>query len=107
MTFTTYAMANLRPEDTGLPMVVWISEKGGAKHGPRLKVSKKMGDKIDPSNVLTVTVSDNPTMYNGELEPKVFNKLKQFIKLNKENLLKYWNNEVSTREFLNSLIKIS
>ena len=30
-----FAMANLRPDDTGLPMTVWVSERAGAPHDVR------------------------------------------------------------------------
>jgi hypothetical protein len=29
-----YTMANLRPDRTGLPMVVWVSERGNAQQAP-------------------------------------------------------------------------
>ena len=28
-------MTNLRPATTGLPFVVFVSQQGGARHGPR------------------------------------------------------------------------
>lgn len=35
----TFGMANLRPETTGLPFVVFISQKDSASHASRVKVS--------------------------------------------------------------------
>jgi len=35
-----FEMANLRPERTGLPFVVFISQKGGARHNVRVKVAR-------------------------------------------------------------------
>ena len=42
-----FIMANLRPKTTGLPMVIWVSERCNAKHGARIKVSISQGDKIN------------------------------------------------------------
>ena len=43
-----FEMANLRPERTGLPFVVFISQKGGARHDVRVTVAR--GAKVRPSD---------------------------------------------------------
>src|SRR5207248_11731801 len=47
-----YTMANLRPAFTGLPMVVWVSERGNAQHDVRVKVCCIHGDKIQYNNTV-------------------------------------------------------
>jgi hypothetical protein len=42
----TYRMANLRPERTGLPFVVFISQRGGARHDVRVKVAALRGSDL-------------------------------------------------------------
>ena len=54
-----YLMANLPPRLTGLPMVVWLSERGQARHDARIKVSRTHGIRIDPTNTVTVAVRPN------------------------------------------------
>lgn len=70
-----FLMANLRPAETGLPMVVWVSERGNARHDLRIKacpvlrhgVSQTHGSRIDPANHApcsdtgTATVAVRPT----------------------------------------------
>jgi hypothetical protein len=51
-----YLMANLRPATTGLPMVVWVSERGNALHDVRIKVSTTRGSRIQPTSLATVAV---------------------------------------------------
>ena len=34
-----FEMSNLAPEETGLPFTVFVSPRGGAPHGPRVKVT--------------------------------------------------------------------
>jgi hypothetical protein len=43
-----FEMANLRPERTGLPSVVFISQKCGARHDVRVKIAH--GAKVRPSD---------------------------------------------------------
>ena len=33
-----YAMANVYPDDSGLPMTVWVRPRSNERHGPRIKV---------------------------------------------------------------------
>lgn len=102
-----FGMANLRPNDTGLPMVIWISEKSGVRHGPRIKVSLKRGDKIDPSNTVSITITKTPVQKGIEKLPaKDFALVQKFIVLNIDLLLKYWHREVSTKELILKLKSI-
>ncbi len=43
----TFEMANLRPKTTGLPFIVFISQRGSAQHDVRLKVSPAPRVQID------------------------------------------------------------
>jgi hypothetical protein len=95
-----FEMANLRPQHTGLPMVIWVSEKGRARHGPRIKVSRQHGPKMDAMNTVTVTVDDDPRVVGGELPPKDLDAVKRYIALNKGPLLGFWNGELDTVELV-------
>ena len=43
----TYGMANLRPDRTGLPFIVFISQRDDARHAARVKVSPAPRVKAD------------------------------------------------------------
>jgi hypothetical protein len=45
-----FLMANLRPATTGLPMVVWVSERGLARHDVRVEVSTVLGPRVQYAN---------------------------------------------------------
>src|ERR1700683_809932 len=45
-----YEMANLFPDDTGLPVTVWVSPRGRARHAARIKVCRTAGNKMVPTN---------------------------------------------------------
>ena len=57
---TLFKMANLFPDDTGLPMVIWASERGHARHDVRIKVNQSHGTRMLPGNLATVAVRPAP-----------------------------------------------
>lgn len=98
-----YEMSNLRPADTGLPMVIWVSVKGGARHGPRIKVAREHGATINPFDTVSVTIEDEPRVIGGTLSAHDMERVKQYIALNRDVLLQYWNHEMSTAELIQGL----
>src|SRR5438094_7664098 len=63
-----FEMANLRPERTGLPFVVFISQKGGARHDLRVKVARSA--KVRASEMVTVAVRPSVRIVKGTLDPR-------------------------------------
>src|SRR5205814_3176275 len=82
-----FDMANLRPERTGLPFVVFISQKGGARHDVRVKVAH--GAKVRPSEMTTVAIRPSVRVVRGRLDPPDLARLSRWIELNREILVKY------------------
>jgi hypothetical protein len=41
-----YAMANVLPDDSGLPMTVWVRPRSNERHGPRIKVCTLPGPRM-------------------------------------------------------------
>src|SRR5690348_5606048 len=62
-----YEMANLFPEDTGLPMTVWVSPRGRARHTARMKVCRVPGNKMVPSNTVVMRIEPEPGLVKGKL----------------------------------------
>ncbi len=58
-----YEMANLYPKHTGLPMVIWVSERGHARHDARVKVSTKHGTRMNIND--TAVVGNGPLLQLG------------------------------------------
>lgn len=101
-----FLMANLRQKTTGLPMVIWVSERGDAKHGARIKVSTNHSEKIDISESVSVSITESPEIMAGiGLSNKDFQLVAEFIRLNKELLLDYWNSEIDTADLISDLKK--
>ncbi len=98
---TLFEMANLRPRTTGLPMVIWVSERGRARHGARIKVARSHGDRIDPYETLTVTLEEpEPRVIGGALPATDYEAVRSFIAGNRETLVAYWNGEIDTAELI-------
>jgi hypothetical protein len=87
-----FEMANVVQEQTGLPFIIWISSKM-SNHGARIKVQGDYSNKLRKDLLFTVTISDEPGVIGdtGELSEKDVNLSKEFVKLNKDVLLDYWN----------------
>ncbi len=92
----SYEMANLRPERTGLPFVVFISQKGGARHDVRVKVAP--GAKVRPSEMVTVAIRPSVRVVRGELDPRDLALLTRWIDLNRNTLIEYWNGDIEYTE---------
>jgi hypothetical protein len=103
-----FLMANLRPADTGLPMVVWVSERGYPQHDVRIKVSTKHGAQISPTtNMAIFGVRPTPCLLQGYVPPPDQRAVEQWITLNEDVILDYWNSAISTREMLNRMRPLS
>jgi hypothetical protein len=101
-----FEMANLYPRDTGLPMTIWVSPKGNARHDVRIKVCLVPGDRMDASNTAVVAARPAPRLLHGALSPEDFDAVSRWIDRNAAALIDYWNGEASTVEFVGRLRKI-
>ncbi len=92
-----FEMANLRPERTGLPFVVFISQQGGARHDVRVKVSRE--PRADPARMVTVTVRPEPRVIPPDaLSAEEFALVRRWIELNRQVLIDYWTGDIAYTE---------
>jgi hypothetical protein len=92
-----FEMANLRPDRTGLPFVVFISQRGGAQHDARVKVSA--GPRFDPATAVTVAIRPQPRIVPpGDLSAEDFRRLAAWIELNRQALIDYWHGDIAYTE---------
>ena len=59
------AIPTLAPENTGLPMVVCLPTRDTDPYGPRVKVSREHGDRLNLDKLVSVSVSDDPRVVSG------------------------------------------
>jgi len=98
-----YEMANLFPEDTGLPVTVWVSPRGRARHAARIKVCRGPGNRMVPSNTAVVAIEPEPRLVEGKLQADYLRPVMQWAILNREALLAYWNGEIGTGALIHRL----
>jgi hypothetical protein len=107
-----YEFANLDDMDTGIKNIILhaYSQGDGKKlpHGARIKVSNIRGKYSNSDNfVLDIKTG---TIVEGQckLSNKELQQIRNWISLNREELISYWDSEGSmvTRAFLNSIKKV-
>jgi hypothetical protein len=98
-----FEMANLGPERTGLPFVVLISQRGGARHDVRVKLAR--GAKVHPSDMITVAIRPTPRIIRGRLNTQEFDLVRRWIELNMDVLVDYWNGDIEYTEDAPDAIK--
>jgi len=92
-----FEMANLSPKRTGLPFVVWISQKAGAPHDVRVKVSK--GPKIRSAEIVWVGIRpDVHVLGGGKMSAHHLALLKKWVEVNYDVIVKYWDGEIEYTE---------
>lgn len=100
-----FLMANLRPNTTGLPMVIWVSERGFASHSARIKVCQIHGSRISPGELAVVTVQPKRLIY-GHLSNDDLVAVGKWIDLNRDTILDYWHGRIDTAELISRLRRL-
>jgi hypothetical protein len=99
-----FEMANLFPRTTGLPMTVWVSPRGNARHDVRVKVNMTHGDNMNITNTAVVGVRPAPHLIAGHLSPDDQRVVFEWISLNTAAIVEYWDGRIDTIE-LGQLLK--
>lgn len=102
-----YEMANLFPEDTGLPVTVWVSPRGRARLAARIKVCRGPGNRMVPSNTAVVAIEPEPRLVEGRLQAEYLRPVMQWTALNSEALLAYWRGEIGTGALIHRLQRVT
>ena len=100
-----FLMANLHPKETGLPRVVYVSEKGQARHDARVKVSGAPGERMSVRDMATFVVRPAPRLLHGRLDREEERVIAAWIASNAAALIAYWEGEISTSDFLERLVR--
>ena len=99
-----FEMANLSPTVTGLPMVVWISERGDARHDVRVKVSLVHGRRAKPDLSTSVSVRPEVRVVAGPaLDTHDLALVRRWVELNRDALVAYWDGELLSDEVIGRL----
>lgn len=105
-TWDGWAMSNLRPARTGLPMVVWVQHGEGVRHDVRVKVAMTHGDRLNRENLAVVSVRPEPRLLHGELSRDDLDAVVRWIELNERAIIQHWDGETDTADLLDAIQKV-
>lgn len=109
-------MGNFSQNATGLDVIVWvqtINTQSNVKHNlPRIKFQNNTETRVQIHELIPISISDNPQILlnNNDLNKiKIsqaqINVIKQWIIKNKEILIDYWEEKITTSELWQKLKK--
>ena len=102
-----FHMTNLSPRMTGLPMSVWASPRGNARHDVRIKVNMSHGRQMSIDNTAVVALRPRPRVVAGTLSADDLRTVADWIAINSEAIIAYWDEEIETDEFLGRLKRLA
>ena len=109
-------MASVSQNTTGLDVVIWVqtnnTQSTGKHNLPQIKFQNNTATKIQINESIPISISDNPEILlkNNDLNKiKIsqaqINEIKQWIVNNKEILIDYWKEKITTDELFQKLKK--
>ena len=109
-------MANISQSTTGLDVSIWVqtnnTQSTGKHNLPRIKFQNNTATKIQINELIPISISDDPKILlkNNDLNKiKIsqtqINGIKQWIMKNKEILIDYWEEKITTDELFQKLKK--
>ena len=98
-----FEMANLYPRTTGLPVTVWVSPRGNARHDVRIKVNMTHGKQMNVDNTAVVGVRPSPHVIAGRLSAEDERAVSDWITLNAASLIAYWDGDIDTVQLSQAL----
>lgn len=99
-----FAMAVMDEDDTGIANTLWMVPVPEGRHGPRLKVMIDPMRAVRPGGVQATVPFDPDKPAEGPISEALEAKVRAFIALNREALMKEWRREYSSsKKFLADL----
>ena len=102
-----FEMANLYPGETGLPMTVWVSPRGNARHDVRIKVNMTHGNRMTVENTAVVAIRPSPHVIAGRLSSEDETAVFRWVTLNSATLIAYWNGDIGTIQLAQTLTPLT
>ncbi len=99
-------MVSFRKKVTGVNNTVFISPKGFTRHAPRIKLAIDPPDSIDPRGATASVAIESGDVVDGDVPAELLKQVRQFIELNHDVLLDYWNYRADTEELRERLKSI-
>lgn len=95
---------------TGLPVIICVYMKGANGEIPIIKFQNTYSNKIRRATLIPLTVSDDPHVTTPDVTLKIthddFEKIRQWVMLNKEILIQHWNYDITTADVIDRMKKV-
>ena len=105
--FAIQEMANFKGNELNLPVNIWVDGPREMKHGKRIKLQNNYSTNFMTGDLITLTISENPTLgktFNKiKIKNKDIEKVRQWIIQNKNILELYADGKISTKELLEQI----
>lgn len=101
-----YEMTNIYPRTSGLPMTVWVSPRGRARHDVRVKVCRVPGNRMIPEDTAVVAVRPQPALIEGDLDSDALRVVQYWIVVNGEALVAFREGEIDGLELAQRLQRV-
>ena len=99
--FAIQEMANFKGNELNLPVNIWVDGPREMKHGKRIKLQNNYSTNFMTGDLITLTISENPTLgktFNKiKIKNKDIEKVRQWIIQNKNILELYADGKISTK----------
>jgi hypothetical protein len=106
-------MATLRKKRSGLPVNLYLDDAGTwskSGHWKRIKFQADKSDSANTRSMIPMSISDNPRILiknpRLSLSADDIEKVKIFVKMNKDLLLQLADEKIDIVEFTNKMVKI-
>jgi hypothetical protein len=106
-------MATLRKNDSGLPANLYLDDTGSwsnSGHWKRIKFQPDTGDRPVTRNMVPMSISDSPRVLVKNvklaLDAKQLDRIKAFVRANKDLLLQLADAKISILEFGRRMVKV-
>jgi hypothetical protein len=99
-------MVSLRKDRTGVDNTVFVSTKGYARHGPRIKIAIDPPDSLNAAAKTASMAIHDYGVAGAHMPPHLIEQAKRFIERNRAALLDYWENKIDTPELIERLYSI-
>jgi hypothetical protein len=102
-----WAKVMLLPQRTGLPMTVWITPRDGLRRDVPVKVSRTRGGRGLWPEAISVAVRPAPRVIPpGQLSAADLRFVSDWIALNRDVIVDYWDDKIDVYEALPRLQKL-
>ncbi len=99
-------MTNLYPRTTGLPMVIWVGPRYGARHDVRIKAMQHHGNRMDPGDLAVVALRPNVHVVAGQLSAADLDEIRRWVDLNWDAILAHWEERIDGAELVQRLRRL-